>query len=201
MMKRCFDPSHHNYPNYGARGITVAPELRTVHGFIEVLGLRPAGKTLDRIDNNGNYEPGNVRWANIIEQQNNKRVNRLITWRGKTQSLAAWGRELQINPITLYSRLNLCNMSIDRAFTRKVSLATNTGGIRNRKLTDKQIIKIATSAAPQSVLAERYGVCASHISRIQLGEVWGHITGIPQNAVNRRRRRIDGKLQGPANPK
>jgi hypothetical protein len=80
MMKRCYDPDHHAYANYGGRGVRVCKSWHDVGQFIEdierEIGPRPAGRTLDRIDNDGNYEPGNVRWATWSEQRANQRRNR-----------------------------------------------------------------------------------------------------------------------------
>lgn len=73
MLQRCCNPKHHAYKNYGGRGITVCEAFRTFEGFYAALGDRPHGKSLDRIDNSGNYEPGNVRWATRSEQAQNKR--------------------------------------------------------------------------------------------------------------------------------
>ena len=75
MLQRCFNPNSDNYGRYGGRGITVASEwIDDFIAFYEYMGPRPEGKSLDRWpDNNGNYEPGNVRWATPEEQAFNRR--------------------------------------------------------------------------------------------------------------------------------
>jgi hypothetical protein len=77
IVQRCSDPKHPEYRNYGGRGIVLCERWRDVCLFIAdieaVLGVRPAGMTLDRRDNNGNYEPDNVRWATKAQQQRNRR--------------------------------------------------------------------------------------------------------------------------------
>jgi hypothetical protein len=77
MLKRCDRPAFISYRNYGARGITVCEEWRDVRRFIayveQELGPRPEGCSIDRIDNDGNYEPGNIRWATAKQQAQNRR--------------------------------------------------------------------------------------------------------------------------------
>ena len=76
MKKRCLDPSSHNYRNYGGRGITICDRWLDRQGFDNFLadmGERPEGKTLDRRNNVGDYEPGNCRWATSSEQNSNRR--------------------------------------------------------------------------------------------------------------------------------
>lgn len=75
MLKRCYYPGHKNYKNWGGRGIAVCDEWRkSFWAFYDYIGERPSPKhSVDRIDNDGNYEPGNVRWATPKEQANNKR--------------------------------------------------------------------------------------------------------------------------------
>lgn len=76
MNKRCYDPKSSVYKHYGGRGITVCDEWRLdFYKFIEDMGERPEGYTLDRIDNNGNYEPGNCRWADVYTQRTNTRAS------------------------------------------------------------------------------------------------------------------------------
>lgn len=74
MLRRCYRPSHHKYPSYGGRGITVCQRWRDdFWAFVADVGERPEGCSLDRVDNDGTYEPGNVRWATDVEQANNRR--------------------------------------------------------------------------------------------------------------------------------
>ncbi len=73
MRSRCRNPEHHAYHNYGGRGIQVSPLWDDFPPFISDVGERPPGLMLDRIDNNGNYEPGNVRWATKKRQMHNRR--------------------------------------------------------------------------------------------------------------------------------
>lgn len=72
MVSRCHNQKDQNWKNYGGRGIAVCDRWRKVENFIEDVGERPPGMWLDRIDNDGNYEPGNWRWATAKQQQNNK---------------------------------------------------------------------------------------------------------------------------------
>lgn len=73
MRRRCRDATHPDYPNYGGRGITIDPCWDDFARFAADMGERPEGKTLDRIDNAGNYELGNCRWATMAEQSRNRR--------------------------------------------------------------------------------------------------------------------------------
>jgi hypothetical protein len=75
MIQRCTNPKNTSYVNYGGRGVKVCERWRVFENFFADMGERPEGKTLDRINVNGNYEPENCRWATLSEQQRNKRCN------------------------------------------------------------------------------------------------------------------------------
>jgi hypothetical protein len=105
MRQRCFNPRSARYSYYGARGITVCDRWASFERFLQDMGEPPAGSTLDRIDNSGNYEPSNCRWATATEQQRNTRKVRLLTHNDRTQCLAAWADEAGISVSTLRHRL------------------------------------------------------------------------------------------------
>ena len=97
MKQRCYNPRSFAYHRYGGRGIKVCERWLGTDGyknFLKDMGLKPFRKTLDRINNDGNYEPQNCRWATRAEQADNTSVAVRITHNGKTQSMGAWAREV-----------------------------------------------------------------------------------------------------------
>jgi hypothetical protein len=118
MKRRCHDPRHWHYELYGARGIAVCPEWReSFEAFALYIGERPTPKhSLDRIDNDRGYEPGNVRWGSVEEQQNNTRRSRKFTFKGRTLTMAQWARELGVDRRVIHGRLKR-GWSVEDALT------------------------------------------------------------------------------------
>lgn len=109
MMQRCYNPKHHNYHSYGARGIFVCEEWHDPQKFIEwartTIGKKDRNLTVDRIDNNGPYSPENCRWATPKEQSRNRRNTRYGTMDGITKPLTEWCEEYNIYPETVMQRM------------------------------------------------------------------------------------------------
>lgn len=125
IIKCCTDPNYVDYYLYGARGISVCDKWKlSFQSFVEDVGLPPSKThTLDRIDNNGNYEPCNIRWATPTEQQGNKRNSRLLTFNGQTHHLLEWSRITGINDSTLLGRLGR-GWSVEKTLSTKPRTAT-----------------------------------------------------------------------------
>jgi len=105
MVARCCNPNATSYEDYGGRGIKIAPEWRhDFAAFLAHVGPCPPGYSIDRIDHNGNYEPGNVRWASHTEQIRNRRNTRHLTYRGETACVEVWARRLGMSRETIYAR-------------------------------------------------------------------------------------------------
>lgn len=109
MRRRCTDENDPAYKFYGGRGITVAPTWAvSFEAFYADVGPPPfQGASLDRIDNEKGYAPGNVRWATKKEQQRNMRSNHFLTYAGRTLSVSAWSEEKGIKKETLFKRIRL----------------------------------------------------------------------------------------------
>jgi len=113
----------------------------------------------------GNFVPS-------VECGENFRLAELFTFNGKTQTLTKWAQELKINRATLASRLYGHKWPVSQAFTRSASRTTNC------KLTKEQIIEIAHGKETQRIIAERYGIGQTQVSRIRNGKRWASITGL-----------------------
>jgi hypothetical protein len=128
MIARCERPTAKSYKDYGARGISVCPRWRgSFEAFAEDMGPRPSpSHTLDRIDPNRGYEPGNVRWATWVQQGRNKRSNRLLTVDGVTMTLTEWSERTGIGVTTIRERIRR-GWSVSRAVTEPRTHGTTRG--------------------------------------------------------------------------
>lgn len=102
---RCENPNDAQYPRYGGRGIEF--RLNSFEEMLEDIGLKPSKEhTLDRRNNNGHYEVGNLRWVTQEVQARNTSTNVRLSFKGKTKCVSEWARELGINRRTMYARVH-----------------------------------------------------------------------------------------------
>lgn len=130
MKSRCYNINVKDYSNYGGRGISVCSRWLGENGFInfmEDMGEPPRVEdSINRIDNNGNYEPNNCQWASHEEQANNTRRNVYITYKNETKTISQWAHSLNMEMKTLHFRLR--KWSVEKSFTtplRKSSRSVN----------------------------------------------------------------------------
>lgn len=126
---RCLNSRAQNYPRYGGRGITVCDRWRdSYENFLADVGRRPSpDHSIERVDTNGHYEPGNVRWALRTEQARNRRTTRLLTLDGATRPLVEWAEVIGIPQHCLGERLRK-GWDVARALT--TPLGVPRGGRR-----------------------------------------------------------------------
>lgn len=106
MLQRCHNPNSKSYPSYGGRGIVVCDRWRqSFTAFMSDMGQRPEGMSVERIDNDGPYSPGNCKWATASEQGRNRRDQTHITANGETMSVSKWARKLAFPRYVLQNRL------------------------------------------------------------------------------------------------
>ncbi|MBA4359313.1 MAG: hypothetical protein C0411_01060 [Pseudomonas sp.] len=162
MLERCFIPGGFSSESYLDRGISVCEEWFTFAGFVADMGLRPADMTLDRIDNNGNYEPSNCRWATKSEQARNTRRNRMV------------GDVLQVDAALLSG---VCQSTISRRMAAGYSSdeAINTPSIIKVKLNQVMARAIKDRLMlghPFSQIAKEFDVSRQMVSAISSGKYW-----------------------------
>ena len=121
MIERCRNAKNKRFIDYGGRGIIVCERWTNFENFLSDVGPRQSAlHSIDRYPNmNGNYEPGNVRWATPKEQQRNRRVNHLVTHNGETRCIAEWAESFGMRTENLASRLRM-GWSFEEAVSRPI---------------------------------------------------------------------------------
>lgn len=168
MKDRCLNPESECWDDYGGRGITVCERWLKFENFIEDVGLKPSPELkLDRIDNEGNYEPGNCRWTTQLEQSRNSRRTKHIEYNGRTQCIQAWADEFGMDSGVLAARIR-----IGWTFERAISEA-----VHYNRLTKEQVEEIkrrydkGSRNNGASALAKEFKVSFQTVLRVANGKV------------------------------
>lgn len=169
MKKRCENPNGRQYPDYGARGIRVCERWSNdFEAFLNDVGDRPSPThQIDRFpNNNGNYEPGNVRWATPTQNARNTRRNVTIEFRGETRCLSEWSEIVGLSYHVLAQRL-YAGWSVDRALTEPHPARRRPPA--RPKVTEEKLAEARRLKAEGHTLksiAEQIGISESHTWRI-----------------------------------
>lgn len=117
MLQRCTNPNHPKFPQYGGKGITVDPRWKAFENFLQDMGERIEGTTIDRKNGRKGYFPGNCRWATIDQQQHNIKSNRNFTLHGETLCMNQWAKRLGVSGGLISYRLR-SGWSLEDALTK-----------------------------------------------------------------------------------
>jgi hypothetical protein len=142
MVRRCHESTAHDYPHYGGRGIVVCPEWKNDFMAFRSWALSDGYAdhlTIDRKDNDGNYEPGNCHWITNIEQQRHRRNNHTLTLNGETLPISVWAVRLGVERSTLwrrhskYGKSDEETLSVERLRPAKLLTMEQCAEIRRRR--------------------------------------------------------------------
>lgn len=167
FRRRCSDPSHKNYGNYGGRGITVCERWsNSFENFYADMGPRPPGMTLDRKDNDGPYSPENCRWATPLEQTRNRRVTNFVTYEGVVMPLPECCERAGVEYLTVHNRVFKHGWPLERALSAPVRPVT-----RGRQAAAApEVLRLRALGLTQRDVATSTGLSQSQVSRILAGK-------------------------------
>jgi hypothetical protein len=156
-IQRCTNEKNIEYEGYGGRGIKMCDEwMNSFEKFLEYIGKKPGPQySLGRIDNDKDYEPGNVRWETQLEQTNNRRTNNLITVNGETKTIAEWSRSSGISQRAIWARIMRMGWKPEDAINTPVNSPKNGVGSKYKFIT------IDNETYPQLYWCRKYRVSAA----------------------------------------
>jgi hypothetical protein len=178
MRTRCLNPHTKSWAHYGGRGIRICDRwLASFDNFLADMGPRPARTTLDRIDVNGNYEPGNCRWATNALQARNKRNNRRVSFDGQETCLADVEKSTGVAQRLIRYRL-AAGWPVADAIARRPGITRTTKITAGQAAEIKRIL--ATPGHPKyATIGSEFGISASSVRLIDKGLRWAAINPAP----------------------
>lgn len=174
MLRRCYSLKADSYPLYGGRGITVCKRWHTYDNFVADMGHRPAGLQIDRINNDGDYCPGNCRWATSTQQNRNRRDNLIIEFEGRRMTAAEWAEVVGISAQRIRARFHK-GWEIKDVLGLAQGYRPPSEKCSGAKLTQVQVDEIRRLAADgwsSRKLAKIFPVNSSSIRAIVSGRKW-----------------------------
>ncbi len=168
MRRRCNEASEPCYEHYGGRGIAVCEEWdNSFEKFLSDMGKKPSDRhTLERIDNNRNYEPANCKWATWDEQGQNKRNTVFVEHDGKVLTLRQWSAETGI-PIDTLRHRRRDGWSPERMLSQPVAV--------HAKITEDMVRAIRRESGTSASIGKKYGVSAAAVSMIRNRRNWKRV--------------------------
>ncbi len=181
MRSRCENPKNERYHRYGGRGIRVCdPWRKSFETFLSDMGSCPPGMSIDRKDNDGDYEPENCRWATELEQANSRSNNRRIEYMGQVRTLAEWSRELKMEYGRLQSRLDR-GWSVEMAFDKRIKRRQKP----KKKPSAKRRAKCVECGRGFLAVSNRNRFCSAYCRKTRTKSDWYEAN---RDAINERRR-------------
>ena len=179
MKARCLNANKDSYHRYGGRGISVCDRWLSFENFLEDMGERPEDMSIERLDNDGNYEPSNCKWVTNHEQSRNKANNRWLEYQGERLILTDWSEKTGLSKQVIHRRLK-AGWSVADTLAVKVNGRRGKKGSENSmaKLTEEtvgQIKKLLLGSVPSKEIAKMYKLGESTISGIKHGHRWSHV--------------------------
>lgn len=186
MMSRCYSEKDIGWKHYGGRGIGVCDRWHDFLNFASDMGQPPKGMSIDRIDPDGDYGPGNCRWADRLTQSNNRRSNVRLYFRGKEMTIAEWAREIGVSAETLKRR-------IDKGWPTEDALTIPVGHPTDRLLASIKRLHLSGESSNRAKMtfeaAERMREYKSENPDVSL-EVLGNQFGVGKETARKVIRRL-----------
>lgn len=169
MLSRCHNPNTVGYPRYGGRGITVCERWHSFQHFVEDMGERPPGHSIERLDNNRGYEPDNCVWATPKEQSRNQITNRRLTLGDRCLTLTEWAECLGTSTTTIARRIDDYGWSEERALSTPVR--PQRGATSFTKKDREKIMRLVRDGTSHRQVAKRFDTSHVTIAYICRGAV------------------------------